>query len=43
MLREEAQWLADKLYLSDGEKVFPLLNIGSASAHFREKEKLSDG
>jgi hypothetical protein len=39
MLREEAQWLADKLYLIDGEKVFPLLNIGSSSDHFREKEQ----
>jgi SAM-dependent methyltransferase len=39
MLREEADWLADKLDSLEAEKVYPLLNIGSSSRYFREREQ----
>lgn len=39
MLREEANWLAKNIYCLDAKEVFPLLNIGSSSRKFREKEQ----
>jgi len=39
MLREEAIWLASKIYSLDSNHVFPMLNIGCASKKFREKEQ----
>ncbi|MEG3436735.1 hypothetical protein V0288_06350 [Pannus brasiliensis CCIBt3594] len=39
MLREEASWLAKNIYCLDEKEVFPLLNIGSSSREFREKEQ----
>jgi len=39
MLREEATWLANNIYSLNAEEVFPLLNIGSSSQEFREKEQ----
>ncbi len=39
MLREEAKWLADVIYSLEPDLVFPLLNIGSSTQYFREKEQ----
>lgn len=39
MLREEAKWLANVIYSLDQNCVFPLLNIGSSTQYFREKEQ----
>ena len=37
MLRAEAQWIGQVLSQLDTDKVSPLLNVGSATAAFREK------
>ncbi|HAA28482.1 MAG TPA: methyltransferase type 11 [Cyanobacteria bacterium UBA8553] len=39
MLREEAIWLANVIYSLEPDRVFPLLNIGSSTQDFREKEQ----
>jgi hypothetical protein len=39
MFREEAQWLANIIYSLAPNNVFPMLNIGSSSKKFREKEQ----
>lgn len=39
MLREEAKWLANVIYSLEPNCVFPLLNIGSSTQYFREKEQ----
>lgn len=39
MLREEASWLADNIYVLDSDKIFPMINIGSSNQYFREKEQ----
>lgn len=39
MLREEAKWLANVIYSLEPDGVFPLLNIGSSTQYFREKEQ----
>lgn len=36
MLITEAKWLGDKIYRLDTKKVFPLLNVGSSTGHFRK-------
>ncbi len=39
MLREEAKWLANVIYSLEPDRVFPMLNIGSSTQYFREKEQ----
>ena len=39
MLREEANWLANVIYSLEPDRVFPMLNIGSSTQYFREKEQ----
>ena len=39
MLREEANWLANVIYSLEPDRVFPMLNIGSSTQDFREKEQ----
>jgi len=39
MLKKEAQWLGKMIYSLDNKDIFPLLNIGSSSQDFREKEQ----
>lgn len=39
MLREEAKWLANIIYSLAPDHVFPMLNIGSSTQYFREKEQ----
>ncbi|MCU0548154.1 MAG: hypothetical protein MUC48_02290 [Leptolyngbya sp. Prado105] len=37
MLKPEAEWLAQAMYSLDAQEVFPLLNIGSSTYHYRTK------
>ena len=39
MLREEAQWLGKMINSLDEKTAFPLINLGSSSKNFREKEQ----
>ncbi|MBD2138417.1 methyltransferase type 11 [Anabaena sp. FACHB-1237] len=39
MLKQEAQWLGKMIYSLDKDTVFPLLNLGSSSKKFREKQQ----
>ncbi|KRH95855.1 MULTISPECIES: hypothetical protein [Cylindrospermopsis] len=39
MLKQEAQWLGKMIYSLDQDSIFPLLNLGSSSQNFREKQQ----
>ncbi|MFM7559510.1 methyltransferase type 11 [Cylindrospermopsis raciborskii] len=39
MLKQEAEWLGKMIYSLDQDRIFPLLNLGSSSQNFREKQQ----